>query len=238
MNRIELIDQGVIEYGEAWDLQKQIFEQLRQDSSRDGYLLYCEHPHVYTLGKSGSQENILVSEEFLNKINASFFRIDRGGDITYHGYGQLVGYPILNLEHLGIGVREYVFGIEESIINTISHWGIEGIRVDGATGVWVKHPSGANKKICAIGIKASRYITMHGFALNVNTDLAYFNHINPCGFTPGGVTSISDLRKEPIDFEEVKRVYAEQFARQFHCEIEKKYTHVSRKKMDSHSRRE
>lgn len=192
MKIIKVTDCGIIEYGEAWDMQKQIFNSLIDKSSSQNVLLYCEHPHVYTLGKSGHADNLLVSDEFLHSIDACYFKTDRGGDITYHGYGQLVGYPIINISDYNIGLRDYIDIVERSIISTISKFGIEGYRIEGATGVWVNE-RGTDKKICAIGVKASRYITMHGFALNVNTDLTYFNYINPCGFTEKGVTSISKI---------------------------------------------
>lgn len=212
MQKIAVIDEGVIEYGEALKVQRAFFDK-HHDTPEEAsdVLLYCEHPHVYTLGKSGQQTNLLISDEHLKKIGASFFKTDRGGDITYHGYGQLVGYPILNLKHFGIGLREYIYQMEESVIKTLAEFGIEAFRVDTATGVWVNHPDGGEKKICAIGVKASRHVTMHGFALNVNTDLSYFSYINPCGFTTKGVTSISDMCGEKIDMERVKECFGRHF---------------------------
>lgn len=193
MNKsIDIIDCGVIEYGKAWDIQKGYFSERLNGTSDQNIILYCEHPHVYTLGKSGHADNMLISDEFLKSIDACYYKTDRGGDITYHGYGQLVGYPIINISDYSISLREYIYNVEEAVIGTIRHFGIEGFRVEGATGVWVNE-KGTEKKICAIGVKASRYITMHGFALNINTDLSYFNYINPCGFTTKGVTSISRM---------------------------------------------
>lgn len=224
MNKsIEVIDLGVIEYGRAWDIQKEYFSERLDGHSAQNLLLYCEHPHVYTLGKSGEAANLLIGEEFLKNIGASYFKTDRGGDITYHGYGQLVGYPIINITDYSISLREYIYIVEEAVIRTIKYFGIEGFRVDGATGVWVSE-LGAEKKICAIGVKASRYITMHGFALNVDTDLKYFSYINPCGFISKGVTSISNYCKVTgssveVDMKQVKLLYAKEFAALLNCEI-------------------
>ncbi len=230
---IEVLDCGVIDYGEAWGRQQAYFDALlasRGESSADrqarGVLMLCEHPHVYTLGKSGQANNLLVSESFLRSIGASYYRIDRGGDITYHGYGQLVGYPILDLSTIGgehgLGLREYVDRLEESVMSTVGEWGIAACRVPHATGVWLSAIEGRpERKICAIGVKASRFVTMHGFALNVATDLRYFDYINPCGFTDKGVTSMAaelavggDGRPVP-PMEEVKRAYVRHFERLF-----------------------
>lgn len=199
---IEVLDCGVIDYGAAWERQQGFFDDLLNRpavggsaAGAKGVLMLCEHPHVYTLGKSGKANNLLVSEAFLSSIGASYYRIDRGGDITYHGFGQLVGYPILDLSTIGehgIGLKEYIDRLEESVIATIAEWGVEGVRVPHATGVWLAATADRpERKICAIGVKASRFVTMHGFALNVATDLRYFNHINPCGFMDKGVTSLA-----------------------------------------------
>ncbi|MEG1553752.1 MAG: lipoyl(octanoyl) transferase LipB [Rikenellaceae bacterium] len=212
MQDIKVIDEGVIEYSKALKRQTEFFDQHhKMPNEALDVLLYCEHPHVYTLGKSGKEQNLLVSDDFLKKIGASFYKTDRGGDITYHGYGQLVGYPIINLQHFGIGLREYIYTMEEAIIRTIKEFGIEGFRVDTATGVWVNSNNGGQKKICAIGVKASRYVTMHGFALNVNTDLSYFNYINPCGFTTKGATSINEMCGTSIDMDDVKHHFSRHF---------------------------
>lgn len=207
---IEVVDLGVIEYGKAWNIQKEYFGGLLSKEKSQNVLLYCEHPHVYTLGKSGEAENLLISEEFLRSIDATYYKTDRGGDITYHGYGQLVGYPIINISDYEISLREYIFLVEEAVIRTIKHFGIEGFRVESATGVWVSE-RGLEKKICAIGVKASRYITMHGFALNVNTDLSYFSYINPCGFTSKGVTSIAGYCGSEVDMNCVKELFYKEF---------------------------
>lgn len=204
-------DLDVISYDTAWDYQEKIFnESIEKKISgvvHSDTLLFCEHPHVYTLGKSGNMNNLLVNPDFLKSINATYYRSNRGGDITYHGPGQIVGYPIFDLDHFDIGVKKYVAMLEEAIIRALSEFGIAGQRLDDATGVWVKQQdSDSFRKICAIGIRASRNITMHGFALNVNTDLAYFDHINPCGFVDRGVTSMERELHEKIELKKVKSV--------------------------------
>jgi lipoyl(octanoyl) transferase len=187
-------DLGVIDYKEAWDYQENLFAEVTniKIQNRDlpqceqieylNYLLFCQHPHVYTLGKSGSQNNLLINSIQLQAKHASFYKINRGGDITYHGPGQLVAYPIIDMELFGLGVKAYVHALEEVVIRAIAKYGIIGDRLDGATGVWLDTDSKNTRKICAIGIKTSRFVSMHGFAMNINTDLNYFNYINPCGF--------------------------------------------------------
>jgi lipoyl(octanoyl) transferase len=208
-------DLGVIDYAAAWELQRQTFDALTRAKCEGGVreqtLLLCEHPHVYTLGKSGVAENLLVSDEFLRQIGASWFKTDRGGDITYHGYGQLTGYPILDLERFGMGLKEYIHALEESIIRTVADYGIASERLDGATGVWLEKDTLRARKIAAIGVKASRYVTMHGFALNVNTDLKYFSYINPCGFVDKGVTSLEAELGRKVAMDEVKRRFTAHF---------------------------
>jgi lipoyl(octanoyl) transferase len=175
-----------------------------------------EHPHVYTIGKSGSDANLLIGLIQLKTLDAEFIRTDRGGDITYHGPGQLVGYPIFDLEIIKISLREYIWRIEEAIIGTLSLYGISGSRLNGATGVWIDAGNNEKaRKICAIGVKSSRYITMHGFAFNVNTDLKYFNYINPCGYSDKGVTSLECELGEKQDFDEVKQQVKECLGRTF-----------------------
>lgn len=221
-------DIGVREYEDTWHMQENIFRKLIdkklhnfQNSSTDenscsGTLIFVEHPHVYTLGKSGSENNLLIDNLQLKARDAKFFKTDRGGDITYHGPGQIVGYPIFDLERINVGLKEYIYRIEEAVISTISHFGISGSRLEGATGVWLDSDSrGKARKICAIGVKASRYITMHGFAFNVNTDLTYFDYINPCGFTDKGVTSLEKELGEKQDFEEVKLIVKKNIQRIF-----------------------
>lgn len=215
MEYVTIKNIGRTEYSEAWELQKQLFGQLLEQKKTGGaeqqYLLLVEHPHVYTLGKSGHETNLLVSEEFLHKIGASYFRTDRGGDVTYHGLGQLVGYPILDLERLGVGLKEYIWSVEESVIRTVAEYGIVAGRLDGATGVWVEGETPRARKICAIGVKASHFVTMHGFALNVTTDLNYFSYINPCGFVDKGVTSIARESGQHPSLEEVGGRFAAHF---------------------------
>jgi lipoyl(octanoyl) transferase len=205
------------DYKETWDFQTDIFNKLI-DSKRPvnkevesvhvmlpGTLIFVEHPHVYTLGKSGSENNLLLDMIQLKAKDASFYRIDRGGDITYHGPGQIVGYPIFDLDLIKIGLKEYIYRLEEAIIKTVGEFGISASRLEGGTGVWIDPEiAGKARKICAIGVRASKYITMHGFAFNVNTDLAYFNNINPCGFTDKGVTSLWKELGVRQDIEDVK----------------------------------
>ena len=210
-------DVGQKDYKETWDYQADIFAKLvdskklenqTMDSVKNilpGTLIFVEHPHVYTLGKSGSENNLLLDYIQLQAKGASFYRIDRGGDITYHGPGQIVGYPIFDLEVIKIGLKEYIFRLEEAIIRTVGEFGLAASRLEGGTGVWLDpETSGKARKICAIGVKASRYVTMHGFAFNVNTDLTYFNNINPCGFTDKGVTSLEKELGGRQDFHSVK----------------------------------
>jgi lipoyl(octanoyl) transferase len=217
--RVEYKDIGLKDYKETWDFQTDIFNklltnkrQVKTTGDKDsipepGTLIFVEHPHVYTLGKSGSEDNLLLDLIQLRAKDASFYRIDRGGDITYHGPGQIVGYPIFDLEVIKIGLKEYIYSIEEAIIKTVGEYGIIASRLEGGTGVWIDpEVPGKARKICAIGVKASRYITMHGFAFNVNTDLTYFNNINPCGFTDKGVTSLEKELGKKQDFDSVKAI--------------------------------
>ncbi len=213
----EYKDIGQRDYKETWDLQAEIFNKLLESKKQavrgdeddqnklPGTLIFVEHPHVYTLGKSGSEANLLIDTVKLRARDAVFYKIDRGGDITYHGPGQIVGYPIFDLEAIGIGMKEYISRLEEAVIMTVEAFGLKASRLKGATGVWLDADSIGNaRKICAIGVKASRYVTMHGFAFNVNTDLSYFNNINPCGFTDKGVTSLQKETGKKQDMEYVK----------------------------------
>ena len=214
---------GRLEYSQAWELQRTLFDRLLRSKEAgepgEQTLLLVEHPHVYTLGKSGHESNLLVNEDFLRSIGATYFHTDRGGDITYHGLGQLVGYPILDLEQEGLSLRDYIWHLEESIIRTVAEYGISADRLDGATGVWIDPLGARARKICAIGVKASRYVTMHGFALNVTTDLRYFSYINPCGFTDKGVTSIERETGLKPTLEEVARRFAVHFGEQMGCTL-------------------
>lgn len=186
-----------------------------------GEVLLVEHTPVYTLGKSGHAENLLVSREALEAAGAGFFHIDRGGDITFHGPGQLVGYPILDLECLGIGLRDYIDALEEAVIRTVDRYGIRGGRIHGASGVWIDAEGRRPRKICAIGVRSSRYVTMHGFALNVTTDLSWFSRINPCGFTDRGVASIASETGSTPSMEEVKRLVVKFLSEELNVEIYK-----------------
>ena len=205
---ITYADWGLTEYNEAWQRQEEIFNAtiaLKQaGEATDNVLVFCEHPHVYTLGKSGDEQNMLLNYIQLQAAHASFVHTNRGGDITYHGPGQVVGYPIFDLANFNMGLKAYIFNIEEAIINTLKLYGVESTRLEGATGVWLDIDTPRCRKICAIGVRSSRYVTMHGFALNINTDLTYFNHINPCGFVDKGVTSLQKELGHEVDMEELK----------------------------------
>jgi len=209
-------DLGSKDYKETWDYQEQLFNDVtniklanRNNPSHlqpvNGYWLSVEHPHVYTLGKSGEQNNLLINDQFLKQIQATYYKINRGGDITYHGPGQIVGYPIFDLELMNMSIKTYIDKLEEVIIRTIAEFGIKGERLHDATGVWIDpQVSGKTRKICAIGVRASRFVTMHGFALNVNTNLQYFSYINPCGFVDKGVTSIAKELGHEVEMSTVK----------------------------------
>lgn len=189
---IEIVHWGRIPYSEAWQKQTELF-QSRITAKQQGHnllpdlLISCEHNPVYTLGKNGFGNNLLIGSKELEQKGVEFFKIDRGGDITYHGPGQIVVYPILDLEHFGMGLKAYINCLEEAVILFLKNRGIQAGRLEGATGVWLQNPT---RKICAIGVRGSRYVTMHGLALNINTDLSYFQLINPCGFVDKGVTSL------------------------------------------------
>ena len=218
MAEFNFIDLGLIDYKECWDYQEDLLAEVVADKrssgkpSKKNHFLLVEHPHVYTLGKSGDESNLLAHSDFLKKIEATFYKINRGGDITYHGPGQLVGYPIIDLENYKIGVREYIEKMENAIIETIAEYGLTGDGKKDATGIWLDagHKVRA-RKICAIGVRVSRFVTMHGFALNVNTDMRYFNYINPCGFASFGVTSIQQELGKEISMDEVKNLLMEKF---------------------------
>ena len=204
---MEIENWGVISYPEAWQSQTELFDEL-VNAKQEGRpyvnrIVFCQHPHVYTLGRHGKAANMLLSEEQLERIGASLFHIDRGGDITYHGPGQLVCYPILNLEDFHLGLKEYLHLLEEAVIRVCASYGIEAGRVDGATGVWLETRTPRERKICAMGVRSSHFVTMHGLALNVNTDLHYFSYIHPCGFIDRGVTSIARETGHEISVEEV-----------------------------------
>jgi lipoyl(octanoyl) transferase len=208
MSKIDFEDLGIIRYKESWDYQEKLHAQAVQ-KKKDNQLpsnrvLFCEHPHVYTLGKSGKEQNLLIAENILKNIHAEFYKINRGGDITYHGPGQIVGYPIFDLDQFGYHVRSYIENLEEVIIRTLADFGMVAARLEGATGVWLDTETPHARKICAIGVRFSRYVTMHGFALNVNTDLKYFGYINPCGFIDKGVTSMQKELGREVSQADVK----------------------------------
>lgn len=190
-----------------------------EGSASAGTILLVEHPPVYTLGKSGHAENLLIGRKALEAMGAQFFHIDRGGDITFHGPGQLVCYPILDLERIGIGLREYIEALEEAVIRTVAEYGIAAGRIAGASGAWIDPGKARPRKICAIGVRSSRYVTMHGFALNVTTDLEWFSRINPCGFTDRGVTSIAAETGSQPSMQEVKQLVIRELATALQCEI-------------------
>lgn len=216
MNRTTLyMDLGLADYTDVWHKQEQLLKEIigqkTAGKESSNYLLFVEHPHVYTLGKSGDEANMLINSIQLRAKHADFVKVDRGGDITYHGPGQLVVYPVIDLENFSIGVKEYVSLLEEVVIRTIAAYGISGERLEGATGVWIEPDTPKTRKICAIGVKCSRYVTMHGFALNINTDLNYFNNIHPCGFVDKGVTSLNKELGQEIDIQEIKETVKRNF---------------------------
>ena len=228
MKEVALIDLGLIAYEEGWAIQERLFNEtiqtkigLRNNSlplgtTTENYLIFCEHPHVYTLGKTGSEDHLLLNEKELKEKNATYHRINRGGDITYHGPGQIVGYPIFDLDHFFTDIGKYLRYLEDAIILTLSDFGITAGRIKGATGVWLDPESATlARKICAIGVRTSRWVTMHGFALNVNPNLDYFGNIVPCGITDKSVTSMQvELGKE-IPLDEVKKRIKKHFEELF-----------------------
>ncbi len=233
MNKCVFEDLGLMEYKDAWDYQEKLFDGMIQvklynrehdENTKEltNYLLFVEHPHVYTLGKSGVQNNLLINDDFLKNIHATYYKSNRGGDITYHGPGQIVGYPIFDLEQLNLTIREYIEKLEQAVINCIAEYGVKGERLEGATGVWLDtNIPGRVRKICAIGVKASRHVSMHGFAFNINTDLNYFSHINPCGFTDKGVTSLQKELGYKLDIDSVKQKMLKTLVKEFSLDIKK-----------------
>ncbi len=226
--KIILQDLGRKDYKETWDYQEEIFAKIvsqkiekrnQPETVTDNYFLFVEHPHVYTLGKSGDMSNLLLSEKQLSEKGATFYKINRGGDITYHGPGQIVGYPILDLENFFTDIHKYLRFLEEVIILTLKEYGLEGTRSEGETGVWLGVGTPFARKICAMGVRASRWVTMHGFALNVNANLGYFDNIIPCGIKGKAVTSLHvELGKE-IDEAEVKEKILKHFKVLFEAEL-------------------
>ena len=228
MQEVEIRDLQSMAYGECWDLQRSLFDALCRkkleksfsDDEPRGTILLVEHPAVYTLGKSGNEQNMLVTEEYLKGLGAEFYHIDRGGDITFHGPGQLVCYPIIDLDAIGIGVRRYIEALEQSVIDLAKEYGIEAHRSEGASGVWVSQGSHL-VKLCAVGVRASHGVTMHGLAMNVSTDLKWFHLINPCGFTDRGVCSLSTLIGREVTMEEVKPKFINYLAKNLNVKYKK-----------------
>jgi lipoyl(octanoyl) transferase len=227
----KFLDLGIKDYKEAWDYQISLFDSIlaTKSENRDlpadlqkpspNYLLFVEHPHVFTLGKSGEEKNLLVSQQGLEKIEASYYHTNRGGDITYHGPGQIVGYPVLDLENFFTDIHKYMRLLEESVIQTLDVYGIKSGRIPGLTGVWIDHEDEKRaRKICALGVKTSRWVTQHGFAFNVNTNLSYFDYIVPCGISDKAVTSMALELGSTQDMHEVRAVLKEKVAEQFGME--------------------
>ena len=223
---VEYRDLGRMPYRECWEYQQQLFDgMLSRKGAGDelaGFVLFVEHPAVYTLGKSGREENLLIDEKRLKDLGAEFYHIDRGGDITFHGEGQLVCYPILDLERIGIGLRGYIDALEGAVIDAVAEYGIRAGRIAGASGVWLTEENRPPRKICAIGVRSSRFITMHGFALNVATDLRYFSYINPCGFSDRGATSIERETGRKVSMDEVKKIVLNRLSEKLNVKIYKK----------------
>ena len=227
--KVEFQDLGLIDYKKCWDYQEELFAGIlvtksanRKEEKSDktnNYLLFCEHPHVYTLGKSGDEKNLLVNEDYLKSRGATFHKINRGGDITYHGPGQLVGYPILDLDNFFTDIHKYLRFLEEAVILTLKDYGLIGKRSKGETGVWFDVGTDKARKICALGVKSSRWVTMHGFAFNINSDLSYFGNIIPCGIADKKVTSLEKELEREMDFEEVKNKVKTHLIELFEMEV-------------------
>ena len=234
MNKqIEIQELGLKDYKKTWEYQEELFKGIldikiknrREDAGLEtpNYFLLVEHPHVYTLGKSGDLSNLLISEEKLAKIGATFYKINRGGDITYHGPGQIVGYPIIDLENFFTDIHKYLRFLEEMVILTLAEYGIKAERSKGETGVWLDVGTPFARKICALGVRASRWVTMHGFAFNVNSNLGYFDHMIPCGIKGKAVTSLNvELGKKEVSISEVKEKLKKHFATLFEAEMSEK----------------
>jgi lipoyl(octanoyl) transferase len=224
-------DLGLMDYKECWDLQEKLFNGIisQKISNRDlpeheriptkNYLLFVEHPHVYTLGKSGNSENLLINENSLSEKQATFYKINRGGDITYHGPGQLVAYPILDLDNFFTDIHKYLRLLEETIILTLKEYKIEGGRRKGETGVWIDPDKKNARKICAMGVRCSRWVTMHGWGFNVTPDLNYFDHIIPCGINDKDVTSLTRELGKPVALKEIKEKLLQNFTSVFEAQV-------------------
>ena len=230
--KTQFIELDLIDYTEAWDYQLGLFDKLLQTKAQnrgvaehdqlitDNYLIFCEHPHVYTLGKSGKEQNLKISKDDLSSIQATYHQSNRGGDITYHGPGQIVGYPVIDMENFFTDIHKYMRLLEEAVIQTLVEYGIKAGRIPGMTGVWLdENDQDKARKICALGVKTSRWITMHGFAFNINTDLTYFNHIGPCGIEDKAVTSLEKELGRKRDMREVEHVLKGKIVEQFGMEL-------------------
>ena len=227
--KVSFKDLGLIDYKKCWDFQEELFAEIvavkssnqkeNKTVSTKNHLIFCEHPHVYTLGKSGDKKNLLVNEDYLKSRGATFHKINRGGDITYHGPGQIVGYPILDLDNFFTDIHKYLRFLEEAVILTLKEYGLESERSPGETGVWFDVGTPKARKICALGVKSSRWVTMHGFAFNINSDLSYFGNIIPCGIADKKVTSLEKELERKMDFEEVKNKVKTHLIELFEMEI-------------------
>ena len=227
--KVSFKDLGLIDYKQCWDFQEELFAEIlgvkssnRKENktvSTKNHLIFCEHPHVYTLGKSGDEKNLLVNEDYLKSRGATFHKINRGGDITYHGPGQIVGYPILDLDNFFTDIHKYLRFLEEAVILTLKEYGLESERSPGETGVWFDVGTPKARKICALGVKSSRWVTMHGFAFNVNSDLSYFGNIIPCGITDKNVTSLQNELGREIKMNEVRNKLKAHLIELFEMEI-------------------
>ena len=227
--KVSFKDLGLIDYKQCWDFQEELFAEIlavkssnRKENktiSTKNHLIFCEHPHVYTLGKSGDEKNLLVNEDYLKSRGATFHKINRGGDITYHGPGQIVGYPIIDLDNFFTDIHKYLRFLEEAVIMTLKEYGLASERSPGETGVWFDVGTSKARKICALGVKSSRWVTMHGFAFNVNSDLSYFGNIIPCGITDKSVTSLQKELGKEINMNEVKNKLKAHLIELFEIEI-------------------
>ena len=227
--KVSFKDLGLIDYKQCWDFQEELFAEILAVKSSNrkenktvatkNHLIFCEHPHVYTLGKSGDEKNLLVNEDYLKSRGATFHKINRGGDITYHGPGQIVGYPILDLDNFFTDIHKYLRFLEEAVILTLKEYGLETERSPGETGVWFDVGTTKARKICALGVKSSRWVTMHGFAFNVNSDLSYFGNIIPCGITDKSVTSLQKELGKEVDMNEVRNKLKAHLVKLFKMEI-------------------
>jgi lipoyl(octanoyl) transferase len=227
--KVSFKDLGLIDYKKCWDYQEELFAEILAVKSSNrkenktvatkNHLIFCEHPHVYTLGKSGDEKNLLVNEDYLKSRGATFHKINRGGDITYHGPGQIVGYPIIDLDNFFTDIHKYLRFLEEAVILTLKEYGLETERSPGETGVWFDVGTTKARKICALGVKSSRWVTMHGFAFNVNSDLSYFGNIIPCGITDKSVTSLQKELGKELNMDEVRNKLKTHLVELFEMEI-------------------